>query len=208
MIGVVSSIHHAALDQAPGLEVYLSGGALASADFLVVRSNRPFVGLEQAIRRAVAAIDPNQPVFLTATMSRLIDDSLSDRRFIVTLLGITAGLALLLSAAGVYGVVSYVTSRRTQEIGVRMALGATPRQIQALIFWQSMRLAALGIVIGLVTAVTLARMLRHFFAGLQADDPALIGMAAALVAATAGAACWVPAWRATRIDPVVAIRQE
>jgi ABC-type antimicrobial peptide transport system permease subunit len=141
-------------------------------------------------------------------MSKLIDDSLSDRRFIVTLLGVTGRLALLLSAAGVYGVVSYVTSRRTQEIGVRMALGATPRQIQVLMFRQSMRLVALGIVIGLITAVALARLLRHFLAGLEADYPALIGMAAALVAATVGAACWVPAWRATRIDPVVSIRQE
>ena len=208
VIGVVSSIRHAALDQAPGLEVYLSGGALASADFLVVRSNRPLAGLGQKIRRAVAAIDPNQPVFLTATMSRLIDDSLSDRRFILTLLGTTGCLALLLSAAGVYGVGSYVTSRRTPEIGVRMALGATPRQIQALIFWQGMRLAALGIAIGLTTAAALVRLLRHNLAGLQVDDPALIGMAASLVAGTTAVACWVPAWRATSIDSVAAIRQE
>jgi predicted permease len=208
VIGVVSSIRHAALDQAPGLEVYLSGGALASADFLVVRSHRPFGRLEEAIRRAVAAIDPNQPVFLTAGMSKLIDDSLSERRFIMTLLSVTACLGLLLSAAGLYGVVSYVTSGRTREIGVRMALGATPRQIQLLIFRQSMRLAALGIVIGLITAVELARLLRHLLTGLEADDPALIGIAAALVAATAGTACWVPALRATRIDPVVSIRQE
>ena len=91
---------------------------------------------------------------------------------------------------------------------MRMVLGATPRQIQGLIFWQGMRLAALGIAIGLITAVALARLLRHNLAGLQADDPALIGMAAALVAVTAAVACWVPAWRATRIDPVAAIRQE
>jgi ABC-type lipoprotein release transport system permease subunit len=89
-----------------------------------------------------------------------------------------------------------------------MALGATPRQVQGLIFWQGMRLAALGLAIGLITAVALARLFRHNFAGLQADDPALIGMAAALVAATAAAACWVPAWGATRVDPVAAIRQE
>jgi ABC-type lipoprotein release transport system permease subunit len=89
-----------------------------------------------------------------------------------------------------------------------MALGATPRQVQGLIFWQGMRLAALGLAIGLITAVALARLLRHNLAGLQADDPALIGMAAALVTATAAAACWVPAWRATRVDPVAAIRQE
>jgi putative ABC transport system permease protein len=208
VIGVAGSIRHAALDQPPGMQVYLSGGALATADFLVVRSHRPFAGLGREIRRAVAAIDPNQPVFLSAGMSTLIGDSLSDRRFIVTLLAITGCLALLLSAAGVYGVVSYVTSRRTQEIGVRMTLGATPRQVRALVFRQSMRLAVLGIVIGLLTAVAVASVLRHWLAGFGTDDPALMGMAVALVAATAAVACWIPAWRATRVDPMVALRQE
>jgi predicted permease len=208
VIGVAGSIRHAALDQPPGLQVYLSAGALSSADFLVVRSRRPFAGLAREIRRTVAAIDPNQPVFLSAGMSTLIGDSLSDRRFIVALLAITGCLALLLSAAGVYGVVSYVTSRRTPEIGVRMALGATPRQVHSLIFRQGMRLAGLGVVIGLLVAMAVARVLRHWLAGFEADDPALIGMAVALVAATAAVACWVPAWRATRIHPIVALRQE
>ena len=141
-------------------------------------------------------------------MSTLIGDSLSDHRFIVTLLAITGCLALLLSAAGVYGVVSYVTSRRTQEIGVRMTLGATPRQVHALVFRQGMGLAVLGIAIGLLTAMAVARVLRHWLAGFETDDPALIGMAVALVAATAAVACWIPAWRATRIDPIAALRQE
>jgi hypothetical protein len=208
VIGVAGSIRHTALDQPPGLEVYLSAGALASADFLVVRSHRPFAGLGREIRRAVAAIDPNQPVFLSAGMSTLIGDSLSDHRFIVTLLAITGCLALLLSAAGVYGVVSYVMSRRTPEIGVRMTLGATPRQVHALIFRQGMRLAVVGMAIGLLMAVVAGRILRHWLAGFEAEDPALIGMAVALVAATAAVACWIPAWRATRIDPMVALRQE
>jgi putative ABC transport system permease protein len=208
VIGVTGSIRHAALDQPPGMQVYVSGGALATADFLVVRSHRPFAGLGLEIRRAVAAIDPNQPVFLSAGMSTLIGDSLSDRRFISTLLAITGCLALLLSAAGVYGVVSYVTSRRTQEIGVRMTLGATPRQVRALVFRQGMRLAGLGIAIGLLVAVVVARVLRHWLAGFEADDPAVMGMAVALVAATAAVACWIPAWRATRIEPIMALRQE
>jgi predicted permease len=208
VIGVAGGIRHAALDQPPGMEVYLSAGALSSADFLVVRSHRPFAALGQAIRRAVAAIDPKQPVFLSAGMSTLIGDSLSDHRFIVTLLAITGCLALLLSAAGVYGVVSYVTSRRTEEIGVRVALGATPRQVHTLVFRQGMRLAVLGIAIGLPAAMAVERVLRHWVAGLEADDPALIAMAAALVAMAAAVACWIPAWRATRIDPIVALRQE
>jgi hypothetical protein len=121
VIGVVSSIRHTALDQTPGLEIYLSGGALASADFLVVRSNRPFAGLGQKIRRAVAAIDPNQPVFLKATMSKLIDDSLSDRRFIVTLLGTTGCLAYFFPqpACTVLGPMLRRGSRRRLECGWR-----------------------------------------------------------------------------------------
>ncbi len=208
VIGVVGSIRHAGLDEPPGLQVYLSGGALSSANFLVVRSSRPFGALGQAIRRAVAAIDPNQPVFLSAGMSTLIGDWLSDRRFIVTLLGITGFLALLLSAAGVYGVVAYVTSRRTQEIGVRVALGATPGQVRALIFRQGMQLAVMGIACGLLLAIALARLLSHWLAGLQADSPAPAGMAVALVAAFAALACWIPARRATRLDPVAALREE
>jgi hypothetical protein len=102
----------------------------------VVGTGRRTDDLENSIRRAVAAIDPNQPVFLSAPMRALVADSVADRRFIVTLLAITGCLALLMSAAGVYGVISYTTLRRTQEIGIRLALGATPRDVQALLFRQ------------------------------------------------------------------------
>lgn len=207
VIGVVTSTRHAALDQPPGMQVYVSENSLASAIFLVARS-RNSGGLAREIRRAVAAIDPNQPVFLSATMSTLIGDSVSDRRFIMMLLAITGFLALALSAAGVYGVVSYVTSRRTQEIGVRMALGAAPRQVHALVFRHGMGIVSLGIVIGLPAALGLTRVLQHALAGAQANDPALMAMAVALVASTAAVACWVPARRATRIDPASALRQD
>ena len=189
MIGVVSGIRHAALDQAPGLQVYIAGDSLRSAQFLVVRTGEHSAGLSSEIRRAVAGVDPNQPVFLSATMATLIGDSISDRRFILTLLAITGCLALLLSAAGVYGVVSYATSRRTREIGVRIAFGAAPRQVHALVFRQGMGTAALGIAIGLPAALALIRVLRHVLSGAQDSDPALIGMAVTLVAATAAVAC-------------------
>ncbi|HJT89442.1 MAG TPA: FtsX-like permease family protein, partial [Bryobacteraceae bacterium] len=207
VIGVVSSIRHAALDQAPGLEVYLSGDSLASAVFLVVRSARPPEGLTTAIRRVVAAADPNQPVFLSATMSALISDSLSDRRFILTLLGATGLLALLLSAAGVYGVVSYVTSQRTQEIGVRMALGASPRRVHGLVFRQGMGIAGIGIAVGLPAALAIMRLLRTVAADMRAET-GLVALAVGLVTSMAALACWIPARRATRIDPVTALRRD
>lgn len=208
VIGVVSGIRHAALDEPPRLQVYLSGGALAVADFLVVRTSRPDNEMPEAIRRAVAAVDPNQPVFLSARMSALIGDSVADRRFILVLLGVTGWLALLLAAAGVYGVISYVTARRTAEIGVRMALGASPRRIQALIFRQALQLAAAGITAGLLIAVSLGRTLSHILAGVQEGSAWLTILAVAVVTAAATLACWLPARRASRIDPLAALRCE
>jgi predicted permease len=204
--GVVKSIYHSRLDQPAHTEVYYSSGALQAAQFLVVRTNHPAPELARAIRLAVAKIDPKQPVFLSASMSTLIGDSIADRRFIMTLLAITGCLALLLSAAGVYGVVSYATSLRTQEIGVRMALGATPGNVHALIFRQGMRLAAVGVVIGLALAFAVTRILASVLQGLASPDAGLIGIAAALVTLAAALACFIPARRATKIDPMSALR--
>jgi len=208
VIGVVTTIHHAALDDAAGSEVYLADGSLAVAQFLVARSDRRAAELAPAVRRAVAGVDPSQPVFLSATMSTLIGDSLADRRFIMTLLAITGCLALLLSAAGVYGVMSYVTGRRTQEIGVRMALGATPRQVQSLIFRQGMGTAAFGLAIGFGAAALVTRLLAHTLESLASSDPAIAAAAVLLVTAMSALACWIPARRAMRIDPLLALRQE
>jgi len=208
VIGVVSGIHHSSFDEPAGPQVYLARDALEGAAFLVVRANRPTSELSQAIRRAVAAADPKQPVFLSATISRLAADSVADRRFIMTLLAITGYLALLLSAAGVYGVVSYATSRRTQEIGVRMAMGATPRNVLALVLRQGMPLAAFGIAIGMASALALARVLRNIVAGIEFEDAAPFWIAVMLVTVTATAACSIPAWRAARIDPIAALRRD
>ncbi|HTA67460.1 MAG TPA: FtsX-like permease family protein, partial [Bryobacteraceae bacterium] len=137
------------------------------------------------------------------SMSRLIGDSIADRRFIMTLLALTGCLALLLAAAGVYGVISYATSRRTQEIGVRMALGATPRNVQLLIFRHGMLLAGAGVVIGLSSALAAIRIF-----SLASADAALVALAVALVVVTAAVACFIPARRATHIDPMLALRQD
>ncbi len=208
IVGVVSNIRHAALDGPAGASVYLSAGALENAAFLVVRTSRPTGDLEKAIRRAIAAIDPNQPVLLSASMRDLIADSVADRRFILSLLSVTAFLALLMSAAGVYGVTWYTTSRRTQEIGVRMALGATPANIHALIFRQGFLTVAVGLAVGLGSSLILMRALRGALVGLDSGSPSHIWMAAGVVSVTTALACWLPARRATSIDPMCALRED
>ena len=200
VIGVVTPTVHAALDEPRKGNVYLAAGAMQSSVFLVVRTARPAGEMETAIRRAIAAIDPQQPVFLSATMQDLIADSVADRRFIMLLLAATATLALALSAAGVYGVVSYMTSRRTREIGIRMAIGATPAHVLSLIFRQGFVTVAAGVAVGLAASMFATRAL--------GSNHAVMWIAAALVALTAAAACWIPARRATRIDPMSALRQE
>jgi putative ABC transport system permease protein len=203
VVGVVQTMRHSGLDEPIGAAVYFASSALEHAQFLVVRTARPSDELAKSVRLAVASVDPKQPVFLSASMSRLIGDSMADRRFIMILLAITGCLALLLATAGVYGVVSYVTSLRTQEIGVRMALGATPRHVHLLIFRHGMLLAGAGVLIGLGSALVLVRIL-----SLASVDNALVALAVALVSVSAALACFIPARRATRIDPMLALRQD
>jgi putative ABC transport system permease protein len=208
VIGVVSDARHASLAEPIRAQVYNASAALQRAQFLVVRTARPTAALAKSIREAVASVDPKQPVFLSASLSRLIDDSVADRRFIMTLMAVTGILALLLSAAGIYGVVSYATSLRTQEIGVRLALGATPRNVHAMVFRQGMTMAGFGVVLGLTGALVLTRALRTIIEGLTSTDPILIVIAVGVVTATAAVACLIPAVRATRVDPMTALRQD
>jgi len=208
VIGMVTAAHHGALDEPGTNNVYLSAGAMQSSYFVVARTDRPTPGLDKAIRRTVASIDPNQPVFLSATMSVLIADSVADQRFIMMLLAATAALALLMAAAGVYGVISYTTSRRTREFAVRMAVGAAPRDVHALVFRQGFALVIIGLLTGLPVAFAAMRILRGSLPGLGGADPMLTWAATGFVALAAGIACWVPARRATANDPMSALRQE
>jgi putative ABC transport system permease protein len=164
--------------------------------------------MEKAIRRTIAAIDPNQPVFLSAPMTALIADSVADRRCIMMLLAYTAGLALVMSAAGVYGVISYTASQRTQEFAIRVAVGAMPRDVLALVFRQGFTTVAIGLAFGLGVALVAMHFLRSFLAGLEFGNPAHLWIATGLVVLSAGMACWIPARRATMIDPMSALRQE
>ena len=141
-------------------------------------------------------------------MQALIDDSLADRRFIMLILALTGCLALAMAAAGVYGVAMYVTSRRTQEIGIRIALGATRGNVELLIFRQGFVTASIGLISGLAITLALIRILRGMLPGLQSGNSASLWMEIGLVTLTAALGCWLPARRAAKIDPMLALRQE
>jgi putative ABC transport system permease protein len=208
VVGVVASMRHSALDGPLQANAYLSGGALEHAQFLVVRANRPTAELEKPIRVAIASVDPQQPVLLSASMESFVADSVADRRFIMSLLSVTACLALVMAAAGVYGVTLYTTSRRTQEIGIRMALGATAHNINALLFRQGFLTVGIGLALGAASTLALMRALRGLVVGLEGVNPIHAFAAILIVSFAVALACWVPARRATVIDPMAVLRQE
>jgi ABC-type antimicrobial peptide transport system permease subunit len=164
--------------------------------------------MSKAIQQAIASVDLDQPVLLTASLGSLLTDSIADRRFIITLLGTTGGLALLIALAGIYGVMSYTTSRRTQEIGLRMAVGATPARIHALLFRQGFLTVLAGLAIGFGCVVVVVRALRGVIAGLGPENISGMWIAGFVVLLTTALACWLPASRATKSDPISALRQD
>ena len=208
VIGVVSSVHNRTMEGQQQASVYIAAAALQHAQFVVARANRPDRDLEMGIRRAIAGVDPNQPVFLSATMQSLVSDSMADRRFIMSLLAATAFLALAMAVAGVYGVTSYATSRRTQEIGVRMALGASRGNVEALVFRQGFFATGIGLAIGLGLTVVLLRTLQGVVSGFGAKSLGEMAVAVGLVSLTAAIACWLPARRAAKIEPMSALRHD
>jgi len=208
VIGVVSAVRHRSLDEPLQPSVYIASHSLENAAFVVVRSDRPMKEVDKDIRNAVANVDTNQPVFVSTTMHDLIDDSLANRRFIMGLLACAGCLALVMATGGVYGVTSYITSRRAHEIGVHIALGATRRDVETLVFRQGFLSALIGLVSGLMLALILMRILRSVLVGISSEEFQYVGIEAGAVILAAALACWVPARRASRIDPAIALRQE
>jgi predicted permease len=208
VVGVVGDVRHLALEQASGMEMYLpmrQCADISSVD-LVVRSSLPMAALAASVRAALQPIAPNLPGKGFRTLQQLVDKAVSPRRFVVLLLGGFALFALLLASLGIYGVVSYGVNQRTQEIGIRMALGASASRLQAGIIAQTLGLAAVGMLIGAVASRALAGALSGMLFGVTANDaPTLLGMplVLGLVAAIAG---FIPARRASRIDPSTALR--
>jgi predicted permease len=208
VVGVVADVRHEALETASGPEMYLPMRQTAdyAAMQLVVRTALPPDSLAAGIRTALRPIDPNLPVREFVTFQDLVDKAVSPRRFLVLLLAGFAAFALVLASLGIYAVISYSVSQRVQEIGIRMALGATARDVQSRILLRTLGLAAVGLGLGMAASRALSTALGSLLFGVTCGDPATFILMGTLLIAVAAAAGYIPAWRASRIDPMVALR--
>jgi putative ABC transport system permease protein len=208
IVGVIKDVRRAALDAEPKPEMYFPFAQLPSTDaMLAVRTDGDPLSLVAAVRSEVQAIDKDQPVVLIHTMEELVAESASQRRFNMLLLAVFAGVALLLAAVGIYGVMSYSVEQRTHEIGLRMALGAQTGDVLRLLLGQGMKLVVLGVLIGLAAASAMTRLISSLLFGISATDPVTYVAITLLLAAVALLACYIPARRAARVDPVVTLRR-
>jgi len=175
---------------------------------LVVRTSVDPRGIAQSIREAIRGVDPDQPVANVRTMEDVVAASVGQRRFILMLLGMFGGSALLLAAIGLYGIIAYVVSQRTREIGIRMALGASRGDVLALVLYQGMKLTAIGTLLGVIGALGLARVLVNLLYEIKPTDPLTFVAVSLSLLLVALFASWLPARRATRVDPMIALRNE
>lgn len=209
IVGVVGDIRHWGLDREARTEFYASSLQVGTPFISLAISSKSDIGpLTAAIRRAVDEVDKDQPITNLRAMDLIVSESLSERRFVMILLGLFSALALLLSAVGIYGVISYSISSRIQEIGVRIALGAQPRNIMALILRQGMSLVLGGIALGVLASIALTRLLTTYLFQVTPMDPFTLITVSLVLISVALAACSLPARRATTVDPVVALRHE
>jgi predicted permease len=209
IVGVVGDVRQVGLTDPPREEMYLSYRAVSPQEMsMVVRTAEDPERLGAAVTAAIRAVDPEQPVFGVMSMDRLIENASAERRVSMLLLLLFAAIALLLSALGIYGVMAYTTNQRRQEIGIRMALGAQGTDVLRLVVGQGMRLVALGLGLGLLGAWLLSRALASQLYGITPQDPLTYGTVAALLGAVALTASWLPARRATRVDPMLSLRSE
>src|SRR4051812_19360306 len=212
IVGVVKDVRESGYETAMKPGVYLSFAQTPSTwalpEILIVRTKGRPEDLAEPLRRIVAAADPDQPIGAVRTMNDILDLDVADRHQQMVLLGGFAGLALLLASIGLYGVLSYGVLQRSRELGLRMALGATSASVMRIVVRRGLMLTAAGLVIGLTLAFALTRTLQNLLYGVAAADPATFAAVAGLLGVIALAACYLPARRASRLDPIVVLRAE
>ena len=214
IVGVVGNVKHRGLDIQDHAEIYIPAFQPLFADgnvpalYLAVRTKSDPLLLAPAMRSEVAALDRDQPIYSLMTMDQRISDSIAPRRFNMFILGLFAALALVLAAIGIYGIMAFSVVQRTHEIGVRMALGASTRDVLTLVMRNGFKLALIGIIVGLVAAFAATRVLSSLLYEVSARDPLIFVLDAILLAMAALLACYIPARRATKVDPLVALRYE
>jgi putative ABC transport system permease protein len=217
IVGVVGDTRHSGLDKEVHPEVYLpymQHPDIEPGFHLAVRvapgQNNPtsLSGLAATIRNQVRAVEPNEPVNQVVTMDERLSNSIAQRRFQMLLLGIFAAVALVIATVGIYGVISYAVSQRTHEIGIRMALGAQASDVLRMVIWRGMRLALIGVALGLGAAIALTRVLKNQLFEVSTTDPATFALIALLLIGVALIASYIPARRATKVDSLEALRHE
>jgi putative ABC transport system permease protein len=209
VVGVVADTKHARLEDAPVPEMFIPFSQRPVRDLaLVLRASADPTNLIGAVRRTVLDLDPEQPIASASTMTQLLAATVATPRFNAWLIGIFAALALVLAAIGLYGVIAYNVTQRTHEIGVRMALGASTREILRLVLAQGFKLTLAGVAVGLAGALALTRLMTKLLFEVKPADPATIVVVALLLAGVALLACYLPARRAAKVDPMVALRCE
>jgi ABC-type antimicrobial peptide transport system permease subunit len=207
IVGVIGDIRHGGLEEVPQPELYISylQGPPVNP-FIVLRTSGDPALLTETVRTEARRIDKNLPIYDIRTMTTLRSDAVSTRRFILLIVAAFGALALGLAAIGVYGVMSLIVSERTREVGVRLALGAQPKELLVMIVGQAAKLAGLGVVIGLAAALPLAPLLDSQLYGIESFDPATFISVPLTLMVIATLAALVPARKAMRIDPLAALR--
>ena len=207
IVGIVGNVHHEGLDSDPLPTMFVPYRQdIFSGMWLVARTNGDPAQLTSTVRQTVREIDPALPAFISP-LENVISDSVAQRRFSMLLLGVFALIALFLAAVGLYGVVAYTVSQRTQEIGVRMAIGADRSDVLKMVVGGGMKLALVGVIIGIAGALAVARLVAAMLFEVTPFDPTSYLLTAATLLTIAALACYLPARRAMRVDPIVALRQ-
>jgi len=209
IVGVIANVKLLALRDEFNPELYVPVAQLPESNMsLVLRGKVPAETLINGMRQVVTALDPNQPIRRAQSMQTAVERSVAPQRFVALLLGVFAGVAIVLALVGIYGVMSYSVTQRTQEIGIRMALGAEPRGVLWLVISHGMKLTLLGVGVGLAGALLLTKVLATLLYGVAANDLTTFGGVALLLTVSALLACFFPARRATKVDPLIALRYE